>query len=289
MLPLVVILAALAGAGNLPLGSPHAFAPAVAQGAATAERRLTSRVVLTVPAEDAEVAVNGKVLAGAGSSRAFETGPLDAGMHRYTFSVTWKPNTYTTMTRTKVVAFRAGDAVQVDLSAEDPSDRVRVIYVPTPQAVAEAMVDLAKVGRTDVVYEPGCGDARITIAAIKAGARRGICVDIDPERARESKDNVEKAGFGSRIDVREGDALDVRNLSDVSVVFLYMGDHFNMLIRPVLWRELKVGSRVVSHRFTMGDWESDHTITVSTDEGAFDLHVWTITEEIKRRGRLLPK
>jgi hypothetical protein len=68
-----------------------------------------------------------------------------------------------------------------------------------------------------------------------------------------------------------------------------MGDHFNMLIRPVLWRELKVGSRVVSHRFTMGDWESDNTIMVSTDEGTFELHVWTITEEIKRRGSLLPK
>jgi uncharacterized protein (TIGR03000 family) len=289
MLPLVVVLAGLAGAGNLPLVSPHALAPAVAQAAGTAERRLTSRVVLIVPAEDAEVAVNGKPLAGAGSSRAFETGPLEAGTQRYTFSVTWKPNTYTTMTRTKVVAFRAGDAVQIDLSVEDPSDRVRVIYVPTPQTVADAMVDLAKVGRTDVVYEPGCGDARITIAAIKAGARRGICVDIDPERARESKANVEKAGYGNRIDVREGDALDVRNLSDVSVVFLYMGDHFNMLIRPVLWRELKVGSRVVSHRFTMGDWESDNTIMVSTEEGTFELHVWTITEEIKRRGRLLPK
>ena len=74
------------------------------------------------------------------------------------------------------------------------------------------MVELARVGKTDVVYEPGCGDARITIAAIKAGARRGICVDIDPERARESKENVAKAGFANRIDVREGDALDVKNL-----------------------------------------------------------------------------
>ena len=252
------------------------------QAAAPVQRQLQSRVVVTVPADDAELRVNGTVIMGAGASRTFDTGRLAAGSHEYTFSVTWEPNTYTTMTRTKVVAIRAGETAKVDLTVEDPADRVRVIYVPTPDEVAAAMVDLAKVSDRDVVYEPGCGDARITIAAIKAGARRGICVDIDPERARESKANVEAAGFADRIDVREGDALDVRNLSDVSVVFLYMGDHFNMLIRPVLWRELKAGSRIVSHRFTMGDWQSDSTITVSTTEGPYELHLWTITEEMKR-------
>ena len=70
----------------------------------------------------------------------------------------------------------------------------------------------------------------------------------------------------------------------MSVVFLYMGDHFNLLIRPVLWRELKVGSRIVSHRFTMGDWKPDKTISVSSDEGGvYELHLWTITAEVKRR------
>jgi tRNA A58 N-methylase Trm61 len=151
--------------------------------------------------------------------------------------------------------------------------------------VAEEMVKLAGIKPGDVVYEPGCGDARITIAALRAGAARGICVDLDPERARESRANVEKAGFADRIDVRLGDALDVKNLSDVSVVLLYMGDHFDMLIRPVLWRELKPGARVVSHRFTMGDWEPDKTITVQSAEvsGSYDLHLWTITEDVKRK------
>jgi precorrin-6B methylase 2 len=165
---------------------------------------------------------------------------------------------------------------------------VRVIYVPTPADVAEEMVNLAAVTSKDIVYEPGCGDGRITIAAIrKGGARRGICIDIDPERALESQANVKAAGFADRIDVREGDALDVKDLSDVSVVFLYMGDHFNLLIRPVLWRDLKVGSRIVSHRFTMDDWKPDKTVTVTSEDGGiYDLHLWTITEEIKRtRGR----
>jgi uncharacterized protein (TIGR03000 family) len=248
--------------------------------------RLTTRIVVTVPADDAELVVNGQAVLGAGASRTFQTTAADDGTHQYTVAATWKPNGYTTMTRTKTVSFRGGEPGRVDLSVDDPADRVRVIYVPTPEDVAEAMVDLAGVGRDDVVYEPGCGDARITIAAIRAGARRGICVDIDPERALESKANVEAAGFADRIDVREGDALDVKDLSDVSVVLLYMGDHFNLLLRPVLWRELKVGSRIVSNRFTMGDWQPDKTISMSGfPGGASELHLWTITEEIKRRGR----
>lgn len=274
-----VVLAPEPLAAGLPAPPPQAAAQAAQ--AAPVERRLTSRVVVTLPADDAELAVDGETIAGQGSSREFTTPPLDAGSdRRVTFTATWMPNTYTTMTRSKTVAFRAGETVRVDLAVEAPGDRVRVIYVPTPEDVAEAMVDLAGVRPDDVVYEPGCGDARITIAAIRKGARRGICVDIDGERARESQANVAKAGLADRIDVREGDALDVKDLSDVSVVLLYMGDHFNLLIRPVLWRELKVGSRIVSHRFLMGDWQPDKTVTVGD---GYELHLWTITEQIKRR------
>jgi uncharacterized protein (TIGR03000 family) len=284
MLPFFVLSAWLVAFGGIAPVLPTAVERTALQSTASLERRLTSRIVVTVPADDAELAMNGEAIPGAGASRAFATDRLDAGTHRYTFTVTWKPNTYTTITRSKTVAFRGGETVLVDLTVEDPTDRVRVIYVPTPDDVAAAMVDLAGIGRDEIVYEPGCGDARITIAAIRAGASRGICVDIDPERARESKANVEAAGLANRIDVREGDALDVKDLSDVSVVFLYMGDHFNMLVRPVLWRELKVGSRIVSHRFTMGDWKPDKTVSVMSEQGGFfELHLWTITEEIKRR------
>ena len=282
MLTSVVVAAviALGSAAAVPAVAPQRSA---LQSAASLERGLTSRVVVSVPADDAELVVNGRAIRGDGASRTFETPPLGTGDHRLAFTVTWKPNTYTTMIRSKTVAVRGGETVRVDLTADDPADRVRVIYVPTPADVAEAMVGLAGVGQGDVVYEPGCGDARITTAAIRAGARRGICIDIDPERARESKANVEAAGLADRIEVREGDALDVKNLSEVSVVFLYMGDHFNLLVRPVLWRELKVGSRIVSHRFTMGDWKPDKTVSVGSEfGGSFELHLWTITEEIKR-------
>jgi uncharacterized protein (TIGR03000 family) len=264
--------------------APMVAAPQAPQSATSSERQLRSRVTVILPAEDAELAVNGAAVAGQGESRVFETAPLDASAaHQFVFTVTWRPNGYTTMTRSKTIALRPGAPLRVDLRADDPADRVRVIYVPTPVDVAAAMVELAGVTPDDVVYEPGCGDARITVAAIRRGARRGICVDIDPERARESRSNVETAGFAERIDVREGDALDVRNLQDVSVVLLYMGDHFNMLIRPVLWRELAVGSRIVSHRFTMGDWKPDRTVWAEGETGdTSELHLWTITEEIKR-------
>jgi uncharacterized protein (TIGR03000 family) len=263
--------------------SPGIAGPPAAQSGTAVERRLTSQVVVALPADDAELTVDNETIPGQGSSREFRTAPLDGGReHQSTFTVTWMPNSYTTMTRSKTVSFRPGETVRVDLAVEAPGDRVRVIYVPTPADVAEAMVDLAGVTRSDVVFEPGCGDARITIAAIRRGAQRGICVDIDGERARESQANVAAAGMADRIDVREGDALDVKDLANVSVVFLYMGDHFNMLIRPVLWRELKVGARVVSHRFGMGDWQPDRTITAG-DGGFYELHVWTITEEIKRK------
>jgi uncharacterized protein (TIGR03000 family) len=239
-----------------------------------------------VPHDDSVLSLDGRAIVGMGSTRIVETPPLGPQERRsFTLTASWNPNTYTTMTRTKSVSLRAGESMAVDLTREDPGDRVRVIYVPTPADVAEEMVALASVTAADVVFEPGCGDARITIAAIRAGARRAICVDLDPERAQESRNNVQHAGLADRIDVRQGDALDVKDLSEVSVVFLYMGDHFNQLIRPVLWRTLKPGARVVSHRFTMGDWQPDKTITVLSADGGgtYDLHLWTITEDVKRK------
>jgi uncharacterized protein (TIGR03000 family) len=275
--------AGLVAALTCVIAAPLASQGAAAQSAAPAAYP-TASIVVQVPTEQAELVVNGSTVDGEGTSRTFETASLPPGAHTFTIAVTWEPNSYTTITRTKTVALRANERVRVDLTVEDPADRVRVIYVPTPADVAEKMVEMARVGRDDVVYEPGCGDARITIAAIRAGARRGICVDIDPDRARESRENVAAAGFADRIDVREGDALDDKQLSDVTVVLLYMGEHFNMLIRPVLWRELPVGARVVSHRFTMGDWEADDTVHMSGADGIpYELHAWTITKDIKQR------
>jgi uncharacterized protein (TIGR03000 family) len=247
--------------------------------------RVTSQITVTVPHDDAQLVVEGQAVPGSGPSRVVSTPALERNAtHRYTLTATWQPNGYTTMTRTRTIAFRSGEAVAVDLSADDPSDRVRVIYVPTPESVAQEMVTLAGVTRDDVVFEPGCGDARITIAAVRRGARRGVGIDIDPARVDESRALVKEAGLDDRVEIRLGDALEIPDLSSATVVFLYMGDHFNLLIRPILWRDLPVGARVVSHRFTMGDWKPDRTVTVGGDEGYdYELHLWTITEELKKK------
>jgi uncharacterized protein (TIGR03000 family) len=263
-------------------GTLEATRAVAAQTATTA--RVTSRMTVTVPHFDAELVVEGRTVPGSGLSREAETPPLERGVnYKYSVAAKWQPNPYTTMTRTKIVSFRAGEPIAVDLTVEDPADRVRVVYVPTPEVVVAEMIKLAGVGPADVVFEPGCGDARITIAAVKAGARKGVGIDIDHERVVESRGMVKNAGLDDRIEIREGDALDIRDLSEATVVFLYMGDHFNLLIRPHLWRELKVGARVVSHRFTMGDWKPDRTASVDIDGLLYELHLWTVTEELKRR------
>jgi len=260
-------------------------APRSPQSATVAAEGVSSRITITLPQEDATLLVDGQQDVALGAVRTVDSPRRPRGSQAATtLTVQWKPNGYTEMTRTKQVRYAAGDPVNVDLSVGQPDDRVKVIYVPTPQDVSEEMARLAGIGPNDVVYEPGCGDARITIAAIRRGAQRGICIDIDEERANESRANVKAAGFSDRIDVRHGDALDLKDLSQVSVVLLYMGEHFNLLIRPVLWRDLKVGSRVVSHAFAMGDWTPDQTISVDSAQGGFyQLHLWTITADIKKR------
>lgn len=258
-----------------------------AEQAAEQVRRLRTPITVELPDDEAELTVDGKAMPGKGESRSFDLQVLESARGaRHTFIVSWRPNTYTQMTRTKTVELRAGRPQTVDLSKDDPTDRVKVIYVPTPNDIADEMAKLAGISAKDVVFEPGCGDARITIAAVRAGARRGVGIDIDPERVAEARANVKAAGLQDRIEIRLGDALDIKDLSSATVVMLYMGDHFDMLIRPALWRELPVGARVVSHRFLMGDWEPDKTVSVTSAEGIdYELHLWTITAEIKKRAR----
>ncbi len=265
---------------------PIVVAMVALAGAATAGQ-VTSRLRVTVPQPDAELLLDDRIAAGEGTVREIVIPRLDAGKaYEYVLTVRWRPNTYTLIARKKTVLVKGGDEAAADLTQDDPNDRAQIRYVPTPPDIVAEMIKLARIAPDDVVYEPGCGDARITIAAVRAGARKGICVDIDAERVEESKANVKAAGLEGTIDVRLGDALEVHDLSDVTVVLLYMGDDFDRLIRPILWKRLRVGARVVSHRFTMGDWKPDETIVVydsSADDLPFTLHRWTITQAVKEK------
>ena len=152
-----------------------------------------------------------------------------------------------------------------------------VPYVPTPQAVVERMLKLAQVGKNDVLFDLGCGDGRIVITAAKMGARcTGI--DIDPERIAEAKENAKKAGVTDRVTFRQANLFDT-DLSSASVVTLYLLPTINTRLRPQLWKQLKVGSRVVSHAFDMGpEWPPEKTETVD----GRTIYYWTITEAQKK-------
>jgi hypothetical protein len=153
-------------------------------------------------------------------------------------------------------------------------------YEGTPHSVIPAMIELAGITSDDVVYEPGSGDARVVIAAIKAGARKGLGVDIDANLAEVAYAAVKAAGVEDKIEIRWGNALDI-DMSEATVVFLFMGEAFNLVMRPMLWKQLAVGARVVSNDFPMGDWKPDETLRVDTPDRSYVLYRWTITREIK--------
>lgn len=274
-----VVMAAVAALTTL------AARPAAAQP----PKGVKSKITVTVPQDDAELQIEKKTMKTQGKVREFDTPDLEAKkMYEYEFVATWRPNNYTVITRTRVEKFTAGDAVVVDLTKEpkegDPRDKAVIRFVPTPDDIVAEMIKLGKVGKDDVVFEPGCGDGRIIVACVKAGAKRAVGIDLDEERVKESKDAVKAAGLGDKIDIRKGDALEVKDYGDASVVMLYMGDEFDLLIRPVLLRELKVGSRIVSHRFLMDDWKPDETKKITGQDGdEYLVHLWTVTEEAKKK------
>jgi hypothetical protein len=160
-------------------------------------------------------------------------------------------------------------------------------YEGTPLSVVPAMIALAQIGNEDVVYEPGCGDARVLIAAMKAGARSGLGVDIDPDLAEVAYAAVKSAGMQEKVEIRWGNALSV-DMSKASVVFLFMGEAFNLVMRPLLWTQLPIGARVVSNDFAMGDWQPERTVRVDTPGRTYTLYLWTITQEDKARAARRP-
>ena len=140
---------------------------------------------------------------------------------------------------------------------------ILVRYEPSAPEVVNAMLELAAVSDRDVVYDLGCGDGRIVIEAARRYGARGVCVDIDPRRIAEARGNAAAAGVADRIRFREGDAMQA-DLSDATVVTLFLSLELNLALQPKLERELPPGTRVVSHWHRMGDWAPEKTITVRT-------------------------
>jgi SAM-dependent methyltransferase len=145
-------------------------------------------------------------------------------------------------------------------------------YVRTPDKVVSAMLKLAGVKASDIVYDLGCGDGRIVIAAAKDYGAHGVGIDIDPERIQEARENARKAGVEAlvRFEVNDLFAADIHS---ATVVALYLLPDVNLRLRPKLLKELKPGTRIVSHDFHMGDWKPDKHELV---DAASSIYLWRI-------------
>jgi SAM-dependent methyltransferase len=160
-----------------------------------------------------------------------------------------------------------------------------VEYVPTPHNVVAEMLRLAEVKRTDMVYDLGCGDGRVVIAAAKQYGARGIGVDIDPKRIKESHANARQAGVVERVKFLQQDlfATDIR---EATVVTLYLLPQLNRQLRPKLLSDLRPGTRIVSHDFDMGDWYPDKTLRVPGASYEHTLFYWVIPADVSGVWRL---
>jgi precorrin-6B methylase 2 len=137
-----------------------------------------------------------------------------------------------------------------------------VPYVPTPEEVVSTMLEVAGVNKDDIVYDLGCGDGRIVITAAEKKGARGVGIDINPQRIRESNKNAQRANVADRVQFIQQD-LFTTDLSEATVVTLYLLSTVNLKLRPKLFRELKPGTRIVSHAFDMKDWQVDQFERVS--------------------------
>jgi tRNA G37 N-methylase Trm5 len=159
-----------------------------------------------------------------------------------------------------------------------PARQLDVPYEPSPQHVVDKMLALARVNRSDRLYDLGSGDGRIVITAAKKYGARAIGIDLDPQRVAEARANAKQAGVDDRVQFMVGDLYQA-NFSNATVVTLFLWPQVNRKLRPILWEQLKVGTRVVSYIWDMGaEWPPDKTEAVRGKT----IYYWTITEKQKR-------
>jgi len=158
-----------------------------------------------------------------------------------------------------------------------------VPYVVTPPRTIDAILALGEVSNEDVVYDLGSGDGRIVIAAARKYGARGVGIEIDPALVKIARDNTLKQGVDHLVEIKQEDVL-ATNISEATVVTLYLNSAINLMLKPKLWNQLKPGARVVSHYFPIKGWEPDATRIVQDPlDGAVNLYLWRITEEHARQ------
>jgi len=176
------------------------------------------------------------------------------------------------MDRRKFLFVSAGLALG---GCSTPGIKLDVPYVSTPHAVVEAMLKLATVGPADVVYDLGCGDGRFVITAAQEFGARGVGVDIDPARIAEANAAARAEGVADRVRFLRQDLFTV-DLSPATVVTLFLLPELNDRLAPKMRRELRVGARIVSHRWSIRGWPPDESIGVEVDEVRHEAFLWVI-------------
>ncbi len=158
-----------------------------------------------------------------------------------------------------------------------------VPYVPTPPEVVDEMLRLADIKAGDLLYDLGCGDGRIVIAAAKRYGIKAVGIDIDPIRIAESNENAAKAGVGDKVRFIQQNLFEA-DFKDATVVTMYLLTSVNLRLRPKLLADLKPGTRLVSHSFDMGNWNPDKTSVISTSYGDHrNVHFWVVPANVTGR------
>ncbi len=159
-----------------------------------------------------------------------------------------------------------------------PTRTPDVIFVPTPQQVVDEMLKVANVKKGDVLYDLGSGDGRIPVTAAKRFSVRAVGIDIDPQRIAEANENAKKEGVTNLVTFKNTD-LFTTDISEATVVTLYLLPRLNVKLRPKLFAELKNGTRIVSHAFDMGDWAPEKHLKVD----GRDVYFWTINDAARKK------
>jgi len=168
-----------------------------------------------------------------------------------------------------VLCFSLG--ISLSFGQQSPKRAPDVHWEPTPNETVTEMLKIAGVKKGDIVYDLGCGDGRIVIAAARDFGARGVGIDIDPQRISESKKNARAAGVTRRVTFREEDLFEA-DIREATVVTLFLWPSLNLKLRPKLLKDLKPGTRVVSYIHNMGDWPAEKQVTV----GSREIYLWTI-------------
>ncbi len=173
----------------------------------------------------------------------------------------------------------AGNASAAEETAPRPKRKLDVWYVATPHEIVDRMLTVAKVKTGDVVYDLGCGDGRMVIAAAKKYATRGVGVDLDPARIREARANAKREGVEHLVTFKVGDMFET-DIREATVVLLYLLPELNRRLKPKLFAELRPGARVVSHDWDMGrDWPPDEYVKLGGD----GIYLWIMPEHSARK------